>query len=71
LTTGGGGGSFARAAFAASVMALRRLTAAADISGNLGINTLFQFALYGKRELSAENGHPRGDRDAFHDGRVS
>jgi hypothetical protein len=37
LTTGGGGGSLALSALWANVMAARFLTAAADISGSLGI----------------------------------
>ena len=56
FTTGAGGGSLALSISAALVMALRLFTAAADISGNLGITETHALPAPNIRRLSAEDG---------------
>lgn len=59
LTTGGGGGSFARLACAASVISFRFLTAAADISGSFGIGDVSELQSFHRTLLGPDKGRSR------------
>jgi hypothetical protein len=62
FTTGAGGGSLALSSSAALVMALRLLTAAADMSGNLGITETHVLPASNICRLRAENGSDFSNR---------
>lgn len=61
LTTGGGGGSFARRACSASVISFRFLTAAEDMSGSFGIGAVSGLLAFHRTILGPDKG-----RRSFH-----